>query len=121
MISTLDGLKPSLILGANVGYDAPAEMSIAAALDKVPFSAYSVCTPMRPPNYAIGIFRESHTFESWSDLRAVDGTAAIVQPLIRPLYATRSAHDLLAMLLGQNDARRTNSFAKRGDQAEGRL
>ena len=74
---------------------------------------------MRRPGYASGIFRKSHTFESWSDLRAVDGTAAIVQPLIRPLYATRSAHDLLAMLARTERRRRlTISFAKRGDQAE---
>ena len=38
----------------------------------------------------------THPLESWCDLRAVDGTASIVQPLIRPLYDTRTAHELLA-------------------------
>ena len=42
----------------------------------------------------------SHVLESWSDLRALDGTASIVQPLIRPLYDTRTAHDLLAFMRG---------------------
>ena len=41
---------------------------------------------------------ESHFLESWSDARAFDGTVSIVQPLIAPLYATRSAHELLATM-----------------------
>ncbi len=47
---------------------------------------------------------ESHPLESWSDLRSVDGTASIVQPLIRPLYGTRTLHGLLAGLQGAFDA-----------------
>ena len=39
--------------------------------------------------------------EGWSDIRAFDGTASIIQPLIRPLYDTRTAHQMLALL---NDA-----------------
>ena len=39
---------------------------------------------------------ESHFLESWSDARAHDGTASIIQPLIAPLYYTHSAHDLVA-------------------------
>jgi Fe-S-cluster-containing dehydrogenase component len=38
--------------------------------------------------------------ESWSDIRAFDGTASIVQPLIRPLYDSRTAHELLVLLGG---------------------
>ncbi len=36
--------------------------------------------------------------EAWSDARAYDGTASIVQPLIEPLYQGRSAHEVLALL-----------------------
>ncbi|MGR3323709.1 MAG: TAT-variant-translocated molybdopterin oxidoreductase, partial [Pseudooceanicola sp.] len=43
----------------------------------------------------------AHTFEAWSDLRAHDGTASVVQPLIRPLFAGRSLHDVLDMLAGE--------------------
>ena len=39
--------------------------------------------------------------ESWSDIRAFDGTASIMQPLIRPLYDSRDGHQLLAMLQGE--------------------
>ena len=37
---------------------------------------------------------EAHYLEAWSDARAYDGTASIVQPLIEPLYQGRSAHEV---------------------------
>jgi molybdopterin-containing oxidoreductase family iron-sulfur binding subunit len=39
---------------------------------------------------------EAHFLETWSDARAYDGTATIMQPLIMPLYFGRSVHELLA-------------------------
>jgi molybdopterin-containing oxidoreductase family iron-sulfur binding subunit len=45
----------------------------------------------------------SHALESWSDARAIDGTATIMQPVIRPLYRSRTAHQMLAMLDGDPD------------------
>jgi molybdopterin-containing oxidoreductase family iron-sulfur binding subunit len=41
-----------------------------------------------------------HAFETWSDLRAVDGSVSIVQPVLAPLVDGRSAHDLIDLLLG---------------------
>jgi molybdopterin-containing oxidoreductase family iron-sulfur binding subunit len=41
---------------------------------------------------------ESHFLEAWSDAVAFDGTASIVQPLIAPLYASKSAHEVLAAI-----------------------
>jgi molybdopterin-containing oxidoreductase family iron-sulfur binding subunit len=92
-----------VILDSNAGYDGPADLSIAAALDKVPFSVHLGLYADETAGLCQWHLPQSHPFESWSDLRAVDGTAAIVQPLIRPLYATRSAHELLTMLAGQDD------------------
>src|ERR1019366_5275410 len=42
--------------------------------------------------------------EAWSDGRAYDGTLSLVQPLIAPLYAGKSAHEMLTALLGAFDA-----------------
>jgi molybdopterin-containing oxidoreductase family iron-sulfur binding subunit len=44
---------------------------------------------------------EAHYLEAWSDTRAFDGTASIVQPLIEPLYRGRSAHELLSVVAGR--------------------
>ena len=58
---------------------------------------------------------EAHYLEAWSDTRAYDGTASIVQPLIEPLYQGRSAHELLAALTTDSaDARLTRSSAATG-------
>jgi molybdopterin-containing oxidoreductase family iron-sulfur binding subunit len=43
----------------------------------------------------------SHPLEAWGDLRATDGTASIVQPLIRPLYDTRSPVEIVDLLEGR--------------------
>jgi molybdopterin-containing oxidoreductase family iron-sulfur binding subunit len=46
---------------------------------------------------------ESHYLEAWGDTRAYDGTVTIVQPLIEPLYQSKSGHELLAVFSPQYD------------------
>ena len=89
-----------LVLDANPAYDAPADLDFAALLKRVPLSAH------------LGLYRDetaraagwhvpmAHGFEAWSDARAHDGTASIVQPLIAPLYGGRSVHEILAVVAG---------------------
>jgi molybdopterin-containing oxidoreductase family iron-sulfur binding subunit len=45
---------------------------------------------------------ESHYLEAWGDVRAFDGTVSVVQPLIEPLYRSKSSHEILAALLGDS-------------------
>src|SRR5438128_4340491 len=44
---------------------------------------------------------ETHYLESWGDARAYDGTTTIMQPLINPLYAGKSAYELLSIFFRQ--------------------
>ncbi|MGH9904819.1 MAG: molybdopterin oxidoreductase, partial [Pyrinomonadaceae bacterium] len=46
---------------------------------------------------------EAHYLESWGDTRSFDGTATIVQPLIEPLYGSKTAHEVLAVFSEQYD------------------
>ena len=41
--------------------------------------------------------------ESWSDARAYDGTASIVQPLIMPLYGGKTPHEVMNVLANHAD------------------
>ena len=41
----------------------------------------------------------THPWESWSDARAYDGTATILQPQALPLYDGVSAHEMLALYM----------------------
>ena len=90
----------ALILDANPAYHAPGDLAIADALRKVGFSAH--LGPYADETAALVRWHLplSHPLESWSDLAAPDGTAAVVQPLIRPLYDTRTAHDVVALAGG---------------------
>ncbi len=56
----------------------------------------------------------SHYLEMWGDLRGHDGTASIIQPLIDPLYTTKSDVELLAFLAGQGRPRPTTWSRRRG-------
>jgi molybdopterin-containing oxidoreductase family iron-sulfur binding subunit len=92
-----------LMLDVNPIYDAPANWPFAEWLRQVPFSVH------------LGLYRDetgrlcnwhvplAHPLEMWSDAISSDGTAVIVQPLIRPLYGGRNPHELLALLADELD------------------
>jgi MoCo/4Fe-4S cofactor protein with predicted Tat translocation signal len=87
-----------IILGVNPVFTAPADLRFDKALEKVPLrfhhGLYQDETAVRCDWH----IPEAHYLESWSDARAYDGTATIMQPLIAPLYDGHSAHELLAAL-----------------------
>jgi MoCo/4Fe-4S cofactor protein with predicted Tat translocation signal len=94
-----------IILGGNPAYDAPADLEFDKRLaDKnVKLRIHLGLYDDETAQLCHWHIPEAHSLESWSDLRAFDGTAAIVQPLIAPLYKGRSPHELLALFLGQPD------------------
>jgi Fe-S-cluster-containing dehydrogenase component len=88
-----------LTLGTNPVYDAPGDLDLAAAVGKVEHTVHlgshfdetaAVCDWHLP---------ESHFLEAWGDHRASDGSVSVQQPLIAPLYETRTAIELLARLV----------------------
>ncbi len=93
-----------VILGGNPAYDAPADLGFGNLLAEVPFSLhlsqYANETAVRCGWHV----PQTHPFESWSDTRAADGTVSIVQPLIAPLYGGKTAHDMVAALVGKLNA-----------------
>ena len=102
----LDGgsVKLLLILNANPAYDAPADLQMGELLRKATSSIHLGSHRDETAMLCQWHIPHSHALESWSDLRARDGTASIIQPLIRPLYASRTAHELLATIMGQPNA-----------------
>ena len=90
-----------IIIGANPAYDGPGALQLANLIGTVPFSAHLGLYGDETAQCCRWHLPMSHPLESWSDLRAFEGTASIVQPLIRPLYDSRTAHELVAILLGE--------------------
>ncbi len=89
-----------LILGGNPVYNAPVDLEFAAALKKVPVTAYLGLFPDETSVLANWYVPEAHYLESWSDVRGIDGTVSFVQPLIAPLYGGKTAHEVIATLAG---------------------
>ena len=95
-------VKTLVILGGNPVYNAPADLEFAQGLKQVATRIH------------LGIYRnetaqecdwhlpQAHSSKSWGDARSFDGTYSVVQPLIDPLYAGRTAIELVAMLMGQD-------------------
>ena len=95
-------VKFLLILGANPVYDAPADFEFAAALQKATMRAHSGLYNDETAELCHWHAPAAHFLESWSDARGFDGTVGIVQPLILPLYDGHSAHEVIALLLGDS-------------------
>ncbi len=92
-----------LILGGNPVYDAPADLNFLDALKRVKLRAHLGLYLNETAAWCHWHVPEAHYLESWSDTRAYDGTASIVQPLIMPLYGGKTAHEVMNVLLNQAD------------------
>ncbi|HWD58462.1 MAG TPA: 4Fe-4S dicluster domain-containing protein [Stellaceae bacterium] len=92
-----------LILGVNPAYDAPADLGFVEALKRVALSIELATHVDETAQLATFHVPALHMFEDWSDARAFDGTATILQPQIRPLVPGHSAPAMLALLAGTQD------------------
>jgi molybdopterin-containing oxidoreductase family iron-sulfur binding subunit len=135
-----------IMIGGNPAYSAPVDLNFAQRLQD--FSGQQ--RTVRDPNgrdmrtlrnltvhlssyYDETSFRcqwhlpQAHYLESWGDVRAYNGVTTILQPLIAPLYNSRTAYDVLGALLGEAEV---NSYeivrrywqgrqAAQGNQAQG--
>ncbi len=99
-----------IILGGNPAYNAPADMEFARLLREMTqrngFTVHLSQYEDETSALCLWHIPESHYLETWGDTRAFDGTVSIIQPLIEPLYPSRSAIELVDTLLG----RQRNSY-----------
>lgn len=90
-----------LILDSNPVYSWGS--GFAARLVKVPLSIHAGLYDDETGALAKWHVPLAHPFELWGDARAADGTATLLQPLIRPLKQGFSPQSLLAALAGRFD------------------
>src|SRR5882724_4392601 len=95
-----------VIMGGNPVYDAPADLGFGDCVknSKVGLRIYHGLYENETAELCHWNVNEAHYLEAWSDGRAYDGTVSLVQPLIAPLYAGKSAHEMLSALIGVSDA-----------------
>ncbi len=92
-----------VILNSNPVYTAPVDLHFEQAIANVKTTVH-----LGSHLNETGVVTEwhingAHYLESWSDTRAYDGTATVVQPMIDPLYGGKSAHDVIQSMLDDPD------------------
>ncbi|HJO36163.1 MAG TPA: TAT-variant-translocated molybdopterin oxidoreductase [Gammaproteobacteria bacterium] len=97
MIDTL------LILGANPVHQAPADLPVAPALGRIRRLVHLGSHLDETAALATWHVPEAHPLEAWGDTRAFDGTIALQQPTIAPLFGGRTALEVLGLLAGEAD------------------
>ena len=93
-----------VMIGVNPGYDAAGDLEFAERSAKAAFRLHLGRYADETADLATWHMPQTHELEAWSDLRSSDGTASLVQPLIRPLFRSWTDHELLALLTGRADA-----------------
>jgi MoCo/4Fe-4S cofactor protein with predicted Tat translocation signal len=94
-----DEVSALIILGGNPVFTALADFQFAEQLARVRFKLHLSPDVNKTSALCDWHIPQNHFLESWSDARAFDGTVSIVQPLILPLYAGKSAHEILDAML----------------------
>jgi MoCo/4Fe-4S cofactor protein with predicted Tat translocation signal len=90
-----------LILDGNPVYDAPADLQFADNIFKAQLTIHSGLYNDETAELCHWHIPATHGLETWSDARAYDGKAGIVQPLIAPLYTpAHSSHEIVALFTG---------------------
>ncbi len=100
LIGDIDGgrVKMLVVLGANPVYNTPADLKLdAARMDKVPLRIHLGMHVNETAEHSHWHISQKHYLETWSDARAYDGTISIVQPLIKPLYDSKSSHEVVQL------------------------
>jgi molybdopterin-containing oxidoreductase family iron-sulfur binding subunit len=87
-----------IMVDVNPVYDAPADMDFETVLKKVKLRAHLGEFHSETSVLCHWHIPMAHFLESWSDVRAQDGTTTIMQPLIMPMYGGISPHQLFSVL-----------------------
>jgi len=95
-----DRVTTLLIMGGNPVYTAPADLEFNRRLARVPLRIHHSLYFDETTQLCHWHIPETHYLESWGDVRAFDGTPSIIQPMLLPLYQSRTPYELISAFLG---------------------
>lgn len=90
-----DEVEDLVVLGSNPVYTAPADLGFEEAFQQVPWRLHWGECRDETARLAHWHIPAAHMLETWGDGRAYDGSASLVQPLIKPMHGGRSALQML--------------------------
>lgn len=105
LIADIDAgkVKMLVIIGGNPVYNTPVDLKLdRERMDKVPLRVHMGDQVDETGEICHWHASKKHYLEGWSDGRAYDGTATLVQPLIEPLYESHSDHELVQLFFAEN-------------------
>ncbi len=91
-------IRTLIVMDANLVYDSADPAQTGRMIAALPFTVHCGIWADETAAYCKWHVPLSHPLESWGDLKSPDGSVLLAQPLIRPLYDTRSASEFLASL-----------------------
>lgn len=94
-----DKVQLLVIAGCNPVYDAPSDLDFAKCMEKVGLRMHHLYVD-ETADLCHWQIPECHFLESWGDARAHDGTVTLTQPLIAPLFGSKTLIELVALLAG---------------------
>ena len=98
-----DKLSTLIVLGGNPAYNLPVDFKFEERAKKIANLVHLSDRLDETSALSSWQLPRSHVFETWGDTVASNGQVGIVQPLIEPLYDTKSAIEVMALVLGSNE------------------
>jgi len=92
------------LLDCNPLHTSAPDLGLEGLLQKVPFRLHAGLYYDESAAHCHWHLPLNHALDGWSDTRAADGSACIVQPLIEPMYSTRTLHQIIELLLTSADS-----------------
>ncbi|HEV6968266.1 4Fe-4S dicluster domain-containing protein [Roseateles sp.] len=93
-----DAVDTLVMLDCNPAYASAGALGMSEALGHARLRIHAGLYPDETAQLCHWHLPLSHDYEQWSDARALDGSVSLQQPAIAPLYDTRSALEVLALL-----------------------
>jgi molybdopterin-containing oxidoreductase family iron-sulfur binding subunit len=104
LASEIDAVQSLVMLGGNPVYDAPSDVKFAGLLGRQGLTSMHLASHRdETSERSTWHVPLAHELEAWSDQQALDGTVAVQQPLIAPLYAGRNPSEILALFAGEKN------------------
>ncbi|HLM00853.1 MAG TPA: hypothetical protein VK400_07335, partial [Pyrinomonadaceae bacterium] len=105
LMSEIDGgaVRMLVVMGGNPVYNTPADLKLTRErMDKIPVRVHLGQYFDETAELCHWHVSEKNYLEAWSDTRAYDGTVTIIQPLVKPLYDSKSAHEVVQAFFREN-------------------
>jgi molybdopterin-containing oxidoreductase family iron-sulfur binding subunit len=91
-----------IIAGANPVYQAPRDIPFKEALARVPLRVHHSLYFDETSAHTDWHIPASHYLENWGDVTAFNGAVSIAQPLLMPLYQSKSPDEFFAAISGES-------------------